>query len=54
MATQYSYENMYGSPEFEYQAEELRKRLQYTVANFAQIRFRREMKARMAPVKVVK
>jgi len=48
MATQYSYEDMYSSPEIEYQAEELKKRLKYSMANFAQVRFRRAMKMQMA------
>ena len=48
MATQYAYDNMYSSPEFEYQAEELKKRLKYSMANFAQVRFMRSMKMQMS------
>ena len=47
MATQYSFDNMYSTPESEYHAEELKKRLQYSMANFAQLRFKRAMKLRM-------
>lgn len=47
MVTQYSYENIYNTPEIEYQAEELQKRLKYSVANFAKVRFMRSMKMRM-------
>ena len=49
MATQYSY-NDYLKPEFEYQAEELQKRLQFSMANFAQLRFKRAMQMRLAVV----
>jgi len=47
MAAQYSYENTYTSPEFEYQAQETRKKLKYMVANFAQVRFRSLIKSQM-------
>ena len=47
MATQYSYENMYSTPEFEFQVEEMRKRLKSKVANFAQVRFRCAMKMQL-------
>ena len=50
MATQYSYAENYTTPEFEYQAEELKKRLQYSMANFAQIRFKRAMQMRLSIV----
>ena len=47
MATQYSYNELYSIPESEYHAEELQKRLQFSMANFAQIRFKRSMQMRM-------
>ena len=50
MATQYAYENMYSSPEFEYQAEELSKRLKFSMANFAKVRFIRSMKMQMSMI----
>ncbi len=48
MANQYSINNNYSLPEIEYQAEELRKRLLFSMANFAQVRFLRAVKRRMA------
>ena len=50
MATQLSCEKNYFAPEFEFQVEELKKRLHGTVANFAQIRFKRAMQMRMSVV----
>ena len=50
MATQYSYENISSTAEFEYQAEELRKRMQYAKANFAYIKFKRAMQSRMSGI----
>ena len=47
MSIQYACENMFLSPEFEYKAEELKKKMQCTMANFAQIRFRKAMQARL-------
>ena len=49
MATQYSY-SWYGSPEFEYQVEELQKRLRNEKANYAYIKFRRSMERRLSLV----
>ena len=46
MATQYSY-NEYSTPEYEYHAEELKKRLLCSMANFAQLRFKRAVQMRM-------
>ena len=51
MATHYSYEDMYSSPEVEYQAEELSKRLKFSMANFAQARFKRAMMMQMSLIK---
>ena len=48
MATQYSYGEAHSTPETEYQAEQLQKRLMYKMANFAQIRFKRAMQLRMS------
>ncbi len=39
MASQYAY----SSPEFEYQAEVLKKQMQSTKANFAYLRFKKSM-----------
>ena len=50
MATQYSFKETFTSPEFEYQVEELRKKLHGSVANFAQIRYRKSMQMRMSIV----
>ena len=50
MATQHSFKNGFICPEFEYQVEELKKRLQYSVANFAQLRFKRAIQMRMSVV----
>ena len=49
MATQYSY-NWYDTPEFEYQVEELQKRLRNEKANYAYIKFRRSMEIRLSLV----
>lgn len=54
MAIQYAYENLLDAPEFEYQAEELKKKLQSAMANFAQIRFKRAMKARISLTQTIK
>jgi hypothetical protein len=48
MTTQYSYNELYSTPESEYHADELKKRLHGSLANFAQIRFKRAMRLRMA------
>ena len=50
MATQYSYQDTFFSPESEYHAEQLKKRLQYQMANFAKIRFKRLVQMRMSPI----
>ena len=50
MATQLSCENLYFNPEFEYQVEEMRKRLHDSVANIAQIRFKKAIQKRMSVV----
>ena len=50
MATQLSCDNLYFNPEFEYQVEEMKKRLHDTVANIAQIRFRKAIQQRMSVV----
>ena len=47
MATQFSFNEALSTPESEYHAEELKKRLQFSMANFAQIRFKRSMQMRM-------
>ena len=47
MTSQYSFNDEYSTPEVEYKVEELQKRLQYSMANFAQVRFKRAMKMRM-------
>lgn len=49
MATQYSY-SLYNSPEFEFQVEELRKRLRNEKANYAYVKFRHSMERRMSLV----
>ena len=48
MATQYSYDDLYSTPQFEYKAEELKKKLQFSMANFAQLRFKRAVQMRLA------
>ena len=50
MATQYSYDDLFNSPEFEYQVEELRKRLRGEKANYAYLKFRRSMERRLSIV----
>ena len=50
MATQLSYEENFFTPEFEYQVEEMKKRLYGSLANFAQIRFKRAVQMRMSVV----
>ena len=47
MNSQYAYVNTYTIPEIEYQAEELSKRLKYSMANFANMRFICSVKMRM-------
>ena len=46
MSTQYSYSEAL-TPEFEYHAEEIKKRMLFQMANFAQVRFKRSMQFRM-------
>ena len=48
MASQYSYSEAYNSPENEYYSEQLEKRLRYSMANFALIKFKRYMQHRMS------
>ena len=48
MATQYSYSEAYLTPESEFRAEELKKRMMSEMANFAQIRFKRSMQLMMS------
>ena len=50
MNSQYAYENTYSIPEIEFQAEELSKRLKYSMANFANMKFICSVKMRMAIV----
>ena len=40
-------------PEADYQAEELQKKLKYSMANFAQVRFKHYMKMRLTVVQNV-
>ena len=49
MTTQYAY-NTYATPELEYQAEELQKRLKCSMANFAQERFKHSVKMHVSYV----
>ena len=51
MAAQYSMNLNFVIPEMEYQAEELRKRLLFSMANFAQVRFLSAVKKRMNDAK---
>ena len=48
MATQFSYREDYLTPETEYRAEELKKQLQYQLANFSPIRFKKAVQMRMS------
>ncbi len=48
MANQNSLKGDYISPELDYRAEELQKKLRYSMANFAQIRFKRAIKLRIS------
>ena len=48
MATQYAFNPDFLTPEFEFQAEELKKKLRFSLANFAQIRFKRSVQMRMS------
>ena len=47
MTPNYSYDDENSAAKIEYQAEELSKKLRYSMANFAQLRFKRAMKLRM-------
>ena len=47
MAMQYTNNEAYSLPEIEYRAELLRKKLLYSMANFAQVKFHWAMRARM-------
>ena len=49
MAAQYSY-ILDKSPEFEFQVEEMQKRLRNEKANYAYIKFRRSMERRLSLV----
>ncbi len=50
MATQYSYDELFNSPEFEFQVEELRKRLRAEKANYAYLKFKRSMEKSLSIV----
>ncbi len=47
MAANYSYDEDNSAAKFEFQAEELRKRLQFSMANFALLKFKRSMQMQM-------
>ena len=48
MTPNYSYDDENSAAKIEYQAEELSKKLRYSMANFAQLRFKRAMQFRMS------
>jgi len=48
MTPNYSYDEENSAAKFEYQAEELSKKLRFSMANFAQLRFKRAMQFRMS------
>ena len=46
MTAQYEYNDSFSAPELEYKVQELQKKLKYSMANFAQVRFKRAIKMR--------
>ena len=47
MSAQHSFNPDFFNPEVDFKVEELQRRLQFSLANFAQIRFKRLMQLRM-------
>lgn len=51
MATQYSLNYEENEIILEFEREEMRKKLRYSLANFSQVRFKRQMEQRMIMMK---
>ena len=48
MATPHTTQELYNIPKFEFLVEERVKKLQYSLANFAQLRFKRAVQMRLS------